>query len=150
MLGCVRLPLINMMRWSGCSISYLTREIVLSRPSEWPKNQGVVWFLHPVLGAVCLLACYCAETHQHCSVHGTRIIQDASYDPLDMLNVGIREGWGSIYGQWPLHFATILLWLWSIWAMLWFGWDCMFVLLELFDDISWHQNIQTMVIVIPI
>jgi hypothetical protein len=35
-------------------------------------------------------------------------------------------------------------------AMLWFGRDCMLVFLELFDDISRHQNIQSMVVVIPI
>ncbi len=34
--------------------------------------------------------------------------------------------------------------------MLWFGWDCMFVLLELFDDISRHQNVQSMAVIIPI
>ncbi len=107
-------------------------------------------FLHCVLGAVCLLACYCAESHQHCSIYSTHIIQDAFYDPLDMLDVGVCKGWGSIYMQWPLHFAAVFLWLWSIWAMLWFGWDCMFVLLELFDEISQRQNIQSMVVVIPI
>ncbi len=66
MLGCVCLPWINTMHQSECSISYPTREIVLSPPSAWPNNQGVVVFLHPVLGALCLLACYCAESHQHC------------------------------------------------------------------------------------
>ncbi len=98
-------------------------------------------FLHSVLGTVCLLAYYCAGSHQHCLIHGMRIIRDASYDSLDMLNVGVRKGWGSIYGQWQLHFAAVLLWLWSIRAMLWFGWDCMLVLLELFDNISRNQNI---------
>ncbi len=82
--------------WSGCSISYPTREIELLRLSEWPNNQGVVCFLHPVLGAMCLLACYCAESHHLCQVDGLRIIQDASYYPLDMFYVGIQEGRGSI------------------------------------------------------
>jgi hypothetical protein len=31
-------------RWSGCSKSYPTYEIALSRLSEWLNNKGVVWF----------------------------------------------------------------------------------------------------------
>ncbi len=53
-------------------------------------------FLHRVLGAVCLLACYCAESHHHCQINGLHIIQDASYYPLDMFYVGIQEGGGNI------------------------------------------------------
>ncbi len=33
--------------------------------------------------------------------------------------------------------------------MFWFGGDCMFIFLKLFDDITRHQNIQCTVIVIP-
>ncbi len=34
--------------------------------------------------------------------------------------------------------------------MLWFGRDCMFAFLELFDNITRHQKIQRTVIVVPI
>ncbi len=66
------------------------------------------------------------------------IIQNVSYDPLDMFYVGVQEGWGSIYGQQVLCVATVLMWLWSIRAMLWFGVDCMLVFLELFNDVPRH------------
>ncbi len=49
-----------------------------------------------------------------------------------------------------MRIATILAWLWSTRAMLWFGGDCMIVFLELFDDISRHSNIMCTVVVIPI
>ncbi len=44
MLGCVLLSWINTIHWSEYSISYPTREFVLSHQSEWPNNLGVVWF----------------------------------------------------------------------------------------------------------
>jgi hypothetical protein len=49
-----------------------------------------------------------------------------------------------------LCIATILAWLWSIRAVLGFGGICMFVFLELFDDITRHQNIQHTVVIITI
>ncbi len=67
-----------------------------------------------------------------------------------MFYVGIQEGRGSIYGQRALHVTTVLAWLWSKRAMLWFGGHCMLVFVELFDDIPRHQNIQSMVVLISI
>ncbi len=76
-------------------ISYPTHEFVLLRPSEWPNNQGLFCFLHPVLGAMCLLAHYCAESHHHCQVewfpHNTRCF----LWPVGYV-FGVREGGGSI------------------------------------------------------
>ncbi len=58
--------------------------------------EELLGFLNCVLGAVCLLACYCAEGHHHCHVDGLCIIQDASYYSLNMFYVCFQEGAGSI------------------------------------------------------
>ncbi len=49
-----------------------------------------------------------------------------------------------------LYIATILAWLWSIRAILWFGGHCIFVFLELFDDITRHRIVQCLVFIIPL
>ncbi len=56
MFCCVRLPWINTMHQSGCSISYPACEIILLHPSERPNNQGVDWFFALCIWC-CVLAC---------------------------------------------------------------------------------------------
>ncbi len=49
-------------------------------------------FGHCLLRALCLLACNCTECHEHSEVDSVGVVQDASNDTLDVLDVGIAEG----------------------------------------------------------
>ncbi len=75
-------------------------------------------FGHRLLRAFYLRACDCTECQEHCKVDSAGVIQDASNDTLDVLNVGIAEGGRCVRREGTLGFAAKLLGLGSIRTML--------------------------------
>ncbi len=64
-------------------------------------------FGHHLLLALCLLACNHTECHEHCEVVGASVIQDASNDTLNVLDVGIAEGGRRVRREGTLGFAWV-------------------------------------------
>jgi hypothetical protein len=78
------------------------------------------------------------------------IIQDASNDTLDVLDVSVAEGGRHVRREGTLSFAAKLLGLGSIRTMLRPGRGGMPVFLQLFDDVTRHGNVEGVHIVIPL
>ncbi len=78
------------------------------------------------------------------------VIEDASNDTLDMLDVGVAEGGRRVRREGTLGFAAKLLGLGSIRKMLRPGRGGMPVFLQLFDDVTRHGNVEGACDVIPL
>ncbi len=109
--------------------------------------EQLLCFGNRLLCAFCLLACNCTECHEYCEVDSACIIQDASNY---MLDVSVAEGGRRIRRERMLGFAAKLFGLGSIRTMLRPGRGDMPVLLQLFDDVTRHGNVEGARIVIPL
>jgi hypothetical protein len=107
-------------------------------------------FGHCFLRALCLLACNRTECHEHCEVNSVGIIQDASNDTPDVLDIRVAKGGRHVRREGTLGLAAKLLGLGSIRTMLRLGWGGMPVFLQLFDDVTQHGNVEGVGVVIPI
>jgi hypothetical protein len=65
-------------------------------------------FGHCELCSSRLLACYCAECHEHGKVNSTSIVKDAPNDALDVSDVVVAEGGRRVGREEMLGFAAKL------------------------------------------
>jgi hypothetical protein len=107
-------------------------------------------FGHRLLRSLCLFACNHTECHEHCEVKSAGVIQGASNDMLDVLDVGVAEGGRCLRREGTLGFTAKLLGLGSIRTMLRPGRGGMPVFLQLFDDVTRHRNVEGAHVVISL
>jgi hypothetical protein len=106
-------------------------------------------FGHCELCSSRLLACYCAECHEHGEVDSMGVVEDAPDDALDVFDVCIAEEGRRVGGEATLGFAAKLFRLGSVGTMLRLWRGGMLVFLQLFDDVARHGNVKGACVVIP-
>jgi hypothetical protein len=83
-----------------------------------------------------LLACYCAECHEHGEVDSTGIVEDAPDDALDVFDVCIAEEGRRVGREGTLGFTAKLFRLGRVGTMLRLWRGGMLVFLQMFDDVA--------------
>ncbi len=95
-----------------------------------------------------MLACYCAECHEHGEVDSTGVVENSPDDTLDVFDVCVTEEGRCVGREGTLGFAAKLCRLGSLGTMLRLWWGGMLVFLQLFDDVARHRNVKGVCVVI--